>query len=494
MLSYILKAQPIIVLGDVMLDKYISGSVSRISPEAPVPVLRHLKEDRRLGGAANVALNIAAVGGECHLLGIIGHDGPGQELEVMAQAAGVKSQLVRCESRHTITKTRVLAGQHHQFLRIDQETTGDFPEKTETALIERLETVVAQGVGALVISDYAKGCLSDRLLERAIGIGRQYGIPVMIDPKRTEFSAYAKADFIKPNVSELAKSLGMPAQPAANVIKRAEEVARNLGTNVLLTMSEQGMGLFSRDGAEPIMMSTLAQEVFDVSGAGDTVIAIFSLMIAGGAGVRQAMHVANVAAGIVVSKVGTASLTAQELSHVLHRHDEETGNAHLGLNLDWTAMHDMRERWRTAGLEVGFTNGCFDLLHPGHIRILKGAKRHCDRLIVALNTDASVKRLKGPQRPVQDQFARAEVIGALEAVDAVVFFEEETPLNLIRLLEPDVLIKGADYTEEQIAGADVVKSLGGRVERVDLLEGHSTSTLIDRSQAKPEGSTVSEES
>lgn len=479
-----LPTGPVVVLGDLMLDLYLFGSVDRISPEAPVPVIHLTSQDERAGGAANVALNISAIGGTASLLGIVGDDPEANRLEQILTDAGVSVEFLRSPGVRTTTKTRVLSGKHHQFLRIDREDRGAFPRALEEQLMHRLE-VQLDSAKALVLSDYGKGCLSDFILEQSIAIARKKGIPVLVDPKRADFSAYAGATYIKPNLKELATASGMAL--GSSSFDAIEEAARRLcnltGSNLLVTMSEKGMALFPASGAAPTYQSVTAQEVFDVSGAGDTVIGVFSALLAGGTAVERALHLANLAAGVVVSKVGTATLTATELLDALRQETIASRKKRPpGQVQDWASILDQRGEWRKQGLTVGFTNGCFDLLHPGHIALLRQSASHCDRLVIGLNSDASVQRLKGPSRPVQHEAARAAVLSALGDVDAVVIFGEDTPLDLITQLEPDVLCKGADYTEDAIVGADFVKARGGRVIRIPLVEGQSTSALVRRSQ------------
>jgi len=479
LVQIVASSKPIVVLGDLMLDIYVFGSVGRISPEAPVPVVRYASEVERAGGAANVAHNIAAIGGKVHLIGAVGCDTDAERLERVVTSYGICADLVRCASCPTVTKTRILSGKHHQFLRIDREGSAPLPSKTEAELLGLLDRAL-EGAGALILSDYAKGCLSDRVLAAAIDRGRRCGVPVLVDPKRSDFTAYAGADFIKPNLAELAAASGVPCDTEAAIERAARRLIDQTGANLLLTMSERGMGMFHADGTMPLLMPTVARDVYDVSGAGDTVIAVFSLLLSTGASLRQAMHVANVAAGIVVSKPGTATASLDELARALEDKAKSDTPGSETLLLGWDAARALCDRWRDSGQRVGFTNGCFDLLHPGHIRILQGARRTCDKLIVGLNSDSSIVRLKGNGRPVQSEAARAEVIGALGCVDAVVLFEQDTPFELIRCLEPDVLIKGADYAEDQIVGADLVRARGGRIERIPLKDGHSTTRLIEK--------------
>lgn len=467
----------ILVLGDVMLDGYASGGVERISPEAPVPVLRHLSHHEVPGGGANVAMNIASLGGKPCLIGLVGQDEEAERLDRLLLAAGVETQLVRAPDRPTTFKLRILAG-GHQMLRIDKEEVGAASPDMESALVQAAVDSLPE-MQAVILSDYRKGCLTDRVLKEVIAAARRCGIPVFVDPKRSDFSAYAGASFITPNRAELRAATGVACEDD-DACERAATIARKAsGAAILLTRSEQGMSFFPAEG-EVISLPTEAQEVFDVSGAGDSVIATFALGVVSGMTIPQALRAANCAAGIVISRAGTATTSESEIIATMER-------GHLVSRaegaLSWQEARRLREHWRDEQLTVGFTNGCFDLLHPGHIALLRESARNCDRLIVGLNSDASVRRLKGAARPIQTEMARAEVMAAISHVDGVVLFDQDTPYDLIAALKPDVLIKGADYEEHQIVGADLVKSSGGSIVRVDLKSGHSTTNLVARSLA-----------
>jgi D-beta-D-heptose 7-phosphate kinase/D-beta-D-heptose 1-phosphate adenosyltransferase len=468
----------ILVIGDVMLDGYASGGVERISPEAPVPVLRHLSHHEVPGGGANVAMNIAALGGRPHLIGVVGVDDEGRRLDALLRAANVETRLVATPDRPTIFKLRILAG-NHQMLRIDKEDTSRLPKAAEDALIAAALAALPS-VQGVILSDYQKGCLSDRVLAAVIAAAREQNVPVVVDPKRADFAAYAGATFITPNRGELTKATGIVCNEDGDCRRAAGAAIAATGASILLTRSEQGMSLFPVEGDE-ILLPTEAQEVFDVSGAGDSVVATFTLALVSGHTVPQALRLANSAAGLVIAKAGTATVTEQELAVALERGHHQPW-ARGGL-VSWEEAKRIREGWKREKLRVGFTNGCFDLIHPGHIALLRESAQQCDRLIVALNGDASVQRLKGPTRPIQNEAARAEVMGAIAHVDLVVLFDEDTPYEVIDLLKPDVLIKGSDYTEDQIVGADIVKANGGSIARVDLRAGHSTTSIVARSRA-----------
>ena len=472
---------PIAVLGEAMLDVFVSGDVERISPEAPVPVLRHRRDKLVPGGAGNVACNIAQLGGAPILITLVGDDSEGASLMALLGADGVATEAIVTRGRMTTSKTRVMGGSHH-LIRIDREDSSPISEAAEDEVLARLKSTLRR-VRALAISDYGKGMLTDRVLVGAIAMARAEGVPVIVDPKRRDFSLYAGADVIKPNRLELAAASGLHCHTDEEVMRAAEAVMRQTGADLLVTRAEKGMSYFS-SGAVPIHMPTHAKLVFDVSGAGDAVMATFAYGLVGRLPIEQTMRLANLAAGIVVSKPGTATITLDELRAEAALHEEAAAFRKGGLaSVD--EARAIREHWRRQGLSVGFTNGCFDLLHPGHVAILRGAARLCDRLVVGLNSDQSVARLKGPTRPVQRAAARAAVLGAIDFVDLIVVFDNDTPFDLIGALAPDVLIKGADYTEDQIVGADVVRAAGGKVERIKLVEGQSTSDIIRRAHIAP---------
>jgi D-beta-D-heptose 7-phosphate kinase/D-beta-D-heptose 1-phosphate adenosyltransferase len=464
----------VLVVGDVMLDVYVTGKVERISPEAPAPVLRHGGDREVAGGGANVAANIARLGAEARLIGPVGDDPEAGRLARLLASAGVAFDPIVDPGRPTTVKTRVMSGAH-QLLRVDRETDEPIPAGLEEAMLARIETFLPH-VQGLVLSDYAKGALTDRVLRGAIAAARGRNIPIFVDPKRRDFSAYSGATVITPNRGELAAATGLACDSDEDVEAAARVLNATTGAAILVTRSEKGMS-FIAAGEAPIHMPTKARQVFDVSGAGDTVIATVAWCRVGGLPIEQTMRLANLAAGVVVAKPGATTVSWEELRTGDDDH-EMPSLLRKGALTSREEASAIREHWRREGLEVGFTNGCFDLLHPGHIATLRYAGRHCDRLIVGLNGDASVARLKGPSRPLQDEAARATVLGAIHCVDIVVLFDEDTPHGLIAALKPDVLIKGADYADSEIVGADLVKAAGGRVLRAPLVEGRSTSAII----------------
>lgn len=464
------------VIGDVMLDCYMSGSVSRISPEAPVPVLRVTEETAVPGGAANVAANLASLGLRVNLVGLAGQDSARDELVALLGAMGHVdcSGIAAVSGRRTTRKLRVI-GAHQQIVRVDHEDSFPCSAEIEVDFVGAMGRAI-EDADIVILSDYGKGVCSDRAIRAVIDRAAALGKKVLVDPKRTDLAVYRGAFLVTPNRKELSDATGMPCETDEEAAAAAAKAQDMCGAHLLLTRSEKGMSFFPL-GEAPLHVPTVAQDVFDVSGAGDTVVAVLAAALAADMPIRDAMRMANHAAGIVVSKLGTASVTREELAAALLA-ESTTSDINDGRLLDREAMVALRWAWAKDKLTVGIANGCFDLIHPGHISLIRQAAASCDRLIMALNTDASVRRLKGPSRPIQDEAARAAVIGAIKGVAAVVLFDEETPLELIEALEPDVLVKGADYTIDRVVGAEVVQKRGGRVVLAELVPGKSTSGIV----------------
>lgn len=470
---------PIAVIGDVIVDHYVTGSVSRISPEAPVPVLVHGAERIVPGGAANVAANAAAMGAPVMLVGLVGQDARAEELRQALSAYPdiTLDGLVVDPARPTITKTRVMSGRQ-QIVRIDAEDTRAPSGEVEKAVIAAA-LVAVQKSRVVVLSDYAKGVLTDAVIAAVMEVAEAAGVPVIVDPKRRTFEAYRGATLVTPNRRELAEATGLPDATDADAVLAAEAAGAQFGGDVLVTRAEKGMTLWRQTGAV-LHVAAEAREVFDVSGAGDTALAALATSFAAGEPVETAVRIANAAAAIAVGKLGTAVVTRAEVAAALDRAlPQEVAPGSL---VSRTRAREILKGWRAGGASVVFTNGCFDLLHPGHVAMLEAAAAQGDRLVVGLNTDASVRRLKGPERPLQDEAARARVMGAMRCVDLVVLFEEDTPYEIISELLPDVLVKGADYKPEEVVGADVVIANGGRLVLVDLVSGRSTSALVAKAR------------
>lgn len=464
------------VIGDVMLDCYLSGTVNRISPEAPVPVMRVTDEHSVPGGAANVAANLASLGLAVNLVGLAGQDAARDELvALLARMGDIDcSGIAAVPGRRTTRKLRVI-GAHQQIVRVDHEDAIPCSAEIEQHFLEVIGGAIATA-DVVILSDYGKGVCSDRAIRTVIDRANAAGKKVLVDPKRTDLSIYHGAFVITPNRKELSDATGMPCESDEEAAAAVAKAQAMCGANILLTRSEKGMSLFPVDG-QPFHLGTVAQDVFDVSGAGDTVVAVLAAAIAADMPIRDGMRMANHAAGIVVSKLGTASVTREELAASLMA-ESTTSDINDGRLLTRDEAVALRWAWAKEKLTVGFANGCFDLIHPGHVSLIGQAAASCDRLIMALNSDASVKRLKGPSRPIQDEAARAAVMGAIKSVAAVVLFDEDTPFELIEALQPDVLIKGADYTIDRVVGADVVQKRGGRVVLAELSPGQSTSRLV----------------
>jgi len=465
----------VLCLGDVMLDRFVYGAVERISPEAPIPVMRVLREEAMPGGAGNVAANLAALGARAILVGVAGEDEAAGRLADLLAARSVDARWFRAPDRPTTVKTRFIAGVQ-QLLRADREATEALSQASAKGVLAAFEAALAD-CDVVVISDYAKGVLCDAVLAPAIEAARAAGKPVIADPKRPRFDAYAGAAVLKPNRAELAAAARMPCGTDAEVEAAARHALAECGVEALLiTRSEQGLSYVPRAGAA-IHVPGRARQVFDVSGAGDSVIAAFAAALAVGAQAEEAATLANLAGEIVVGKIGTAVVKREDLEAASLDREIQAYEAKVASR---DAMLEAARAWKARGLKVGFTNGCFDILHPGHVSLLAQARAACDRLIVGLNSDSSVARLKGPDRPVHGEASRAIVLAALADVDLVTVFDEDTPLALIRALRPDLLVKGADYTEDGVVGAADVRSWGGRVLLAELAQGHSTTRTIRR--------------
>jgi len=461
-------------VGDVMLDRYVQGEVERISPEAPVPVLRMRDQTEMLGAAGNVARNVAALGGRPVLAGVKGAGPNGGVLAGLMAQDGIDDRTVSDAGRPTTVKTRFVAGQQ-QLLRLDEENLEPLSIAMERTVAEAVETAV-RDQAVVLVSDYAKGAVTAATLEAA----RSGGAPVIVDPKGRDFARYGRVALLKPNALELAGATGLPTRTDAEVeAALALALAGCEAEAVLVTRAGQGMSLARR--GEPVRhFRARPREVFDVSGAGDTSLAALGLALAAGASLEKAVELAILASGVVVEKAGTAVVTPSELI------DAELAQHRAPADGKIATPEEAARRvaeWRAQGLRIGFTNGCFDILHRGHVAYLAQARSWCDRLVLGLNTDASIRRLKGPERPVNDLESRALVLGALGHVDLVAPFSEDTPLNLIRALRPDVLVKGADYAESEVVGGAEVKSWGGEVKLADIVEGQSTTAAIARLRA-----------
>ena len=491
----------VMVVGDIMLDRFVYGAVERISPESPVPVLAVSREDKMLGGAGNAISNLRGLGANATMIGVIGNDDDGAQVKELLDEQGVNSaSLIVEDNRPTITKTRFLAG-HQQLLRTDYENKTTITDKTMNAVLGAVKSGIDK-VGAIILSDYGKGMLRPDLITQIIDLAQSKNIPVIVDPKGTDFSIYKGASAVTPNKKELTEATqNHPVDTDENVTKAAQTLIEDCGIEaVIATRSGEGISVIE-NGQDPVHLGGADIEVFDVSGAGDTVIATIAAAIAAGASLPDAAALANIAGSIVVTKVGTAPIRADELSDMLEsdqgdimtrigENNDKADRTRKGDVLDWDEAAEQVARWKARGLKVGFTNGCFDILHFGHVSYLNNARDHCDRLIVGLNHDASVSILKGPERPIHDENSRAHVLAALGSTDMVVLFGateqggDNTAIDLLNTLKPDIYFKGGDYTEDQIPEAPTVRAYGGDVNVMPVYDGHSTTSSIEKSRAK----------
>lgn len=468
----------ILVVGDVMLDHYIAGQVKRISPEAPVPVVSAARRWSVPGGAANVARNLVRLGVDAAVAGVVGHDAAADDLRAALAAEGIADGLAVSAARRTTCKTRVLA-QGQQLLRLDEEVSAPLSAE-EAEVLENQVLSLLPGRHAVILSDYAKGVLLEspsgrNLCRVVIEEARRLGIAVLVDPKGSDWRRYEGAQCVTPNAGEFGVACGLDSGAALNRARRealAGELRSRYGIErLLVTRGPKGMALFSADES-PVYCRAAVREVADVSGAGDTAIATLAACVGKGLPWAESMHLANAAAGVAVGKMGTAPVSLAELNEALR---EQADNPKL---FSVQNLIEKIEEWRRKGETVVFTNGCFDLLHPGHISLIRQSAAQGDHLIVGLNSDASVRRLKGPTRPIQNENSRALLLAALSDVDGIVLFDEDTPLELITALRPDVLVKGSDYTLDAVVGADVVREGGGRVYLARLVDGCSTTGIV----------------
>ena len=469
-----LGAPRVAVVGDFMIDRYVWGDAERISPEAPVPVVHAHREEDRLGGAGNVAANLAALGAVPLCFGALGRDASGDVLvEALEAAGGDASGLVRCGDRPTIQKIRVMA-RNQQMLRVDREDSQALSEADEAALLGAL---CAADWKVVVMSDYGKGVLSPALTAAVIAEAERRGAASLVDPKHRDFARYAGATLVTPNRNEAEVACGTALGSLQALAAHGEALRAGADLHgLLITLGPEGMFLL-REEQEPLHLPTMARQVYDVTGAGDTVIAMLAAALGAALPLETAVRLANAAAGLAVAKVGTAAVGLDELVHALrvsspaHKVCEDPAEEQV---------RGLIAALRREGRRIVFTNGCFDILHAGHVRYLREARQRGDALVVGLNSDASVRRLKGEERPFNELADRAEVLAGLEAVDLVIPFEDDTPVALIEMVEPDILVKGADWKDGEVAGADFVRARGGEVEFIDFLPGRSTTGIADR--------------
>ncbi|WP_457597571.1 D-glycero-beta-D-manno-heptose-7-phosphate kinase [Hydrogenimonas sp.] len=471
MRNYLSCHPKILVVGDMMIDHYLWGKSERISPEAPVPVVEVERESEVLGGAGNVVNNLVALGARVCAASVIGDDRDGERLEGMLKALGVDtSALVREKGRATTKKSRLIAS-HQQVVRFDSETRQDIAPRSEAALLERIEKLLDAGVATVVLSDYGKGVLTESLTQGIIALARARGVRVMVDPKGRDYSKYRGATVITPNKKEAAEATGIAIVDRESLKEAGFRLKESLGLErAIVTLSEEGMAIF---GKQMRVIPTVAKEVYDVTGAGDTVIATLAFVRACGGEIDEAARIANAAAAVVVGKLGSATATWDEIVAFEDSLHESTTEHRIKSR---EALAKTVRRLKNEGKKIVFTNGCFDILHLGHVKYLEKARSFGDVLIVGVNGDASVRRLKGPERPINPEFDRAYLLAALDAVDYVTIFDEDTPYELIEVVRPDVLVKGGDYEGKEVVGSDIAKE----VKLVDFIEGKSTTRTIER--------------
>lgn len=468
-------ARRVLVVGDLMLDRYLWGQVERISPEAPVPVVRLDHQTTTAGGAANVAANLSGLGCTVQVVGLAGADEDGRKLQELLRSSNVGTAgVIRTPDRPTTCKTRILGGRQ-QMLRFDLEKTGQFSRELEKLTLSAVEEQIP-GTSAIVLSDYGKGLLGEAVCQTIIRIARRFSIPTFVDPKGLNYSKYSGCEVLSPNRLELAAATSSEYNNVKALLEKGQQLRAELGIGHLVaTLGELGMALLDSGGME--RFPALAREVFDVSGAGDTAIATISAAVAAGLHLHDAIRLANSAAGIVVGKLGTVPISKDELTAALTSLGDTSGEQKI-CSLESLLLRVAH--WRALGRRIVLTNGCFDLLHPGHLTLLEHAKREGDLLVVALNTDRYVRALKGPGRPIISEDSRAKVVAALPYVDAVVFFNEETPLNLIHRIRPNVLVKGGNYSEQEVVGAKDMKTWGGKVVLIPFVDGSSTTAILNK--------------
>jgi len=470
----------VLCVGDIMLDRFVYGKVNRISPEAPVPICLVSDENSMLGGAGNVIRNLAALGVTANFIGIVGDDNAGREVQsLLSKLGGISSIFIVDEARSTTVKERVISGAQH-LIRVDREMLVPLGNNIDSKLRDAVAKAIPN-YKALVLSDYGKGTLSGETLAFFIDLAQRQDIPVIVDPKGINYSRYAGAYLITPNLMELGLASHFPTDTEDAIAAAAEHLRKTCSLeNVLVTRSSSGMTLVEESGVSHF--DTHAKEVFDVSGAGDTVVAALAASISAGVPLKEAVQLSNIAAGIVVGKLGTAVTWRGDIAEILlQEYKSSLADSKLATLNEALARI---KRWRQNGERIGFTNGCFDIIHAGHTKMLSSSRATCDRLVVGLNSDSSVKRLKGDSRPINNESARAAVLGALYSVDLIVIFEEDTPLNLIKDILPDVLTKGADYELSSVVGIDILKEYNGEIRLIDIEKDHSTTKTLAKISRK----------
>ena len=460
-------------LGDLMLDKYIVGTTNRISPEGPIPVLDIKKEVGMLGGVGNVVRNLSTLATETYLVSLVGDDLASKEVEKKLNNINIYNNLIKDPSRPTIIKSRFIAN-NQQILRVDKEKITSINKKIEKKVYEFSKKQILK-TNAVVISDYNKGLITENILKKIISFAKIHKKPIIVDPKSSNFSKYRGATIITPNIKELEAVLKKKIINEKQIIDFSRKLISKFNFNYLLvTMGKSGMILISRKQKKIVKLKAESEEVFDVSGAGDTVVSYIAAGLASSLKIEEVVEIANLAAGVVVNKTGTS---VAHLSEVLLSINKN--NYHLSKVMDFSEAKKIINFWLNKKNKIGFTNGCFDYLHPGHISLFKQAKKKCSKLIVAINSDNSVVKNKGPLRPKQKLNTRLQILNSIPFIDLIIVFSDKTPLNIIKKIKPHLLIKGSDYRESQIVGAKEVKKYGGKILRAKTLKNFSSSIIID---------------
>lgn len=467
-----IKRKRILVIGDVMIDTYYSGDVKRISPEAPVPVFRKKEERRVLGGAANVAANLVAAGQNVSVMAVVGNDSNAETLKNIFWDNDINTDLIISLDRKTTEKTRFLASNNQQVLRLDVEDTTPLSSSDCSIMLEKLAKDIKK-FDLVLLSDYLKGLLTYEFTQGILKFAKDNKVPVIIDVKDPKVEKYRDSYLLKPNKKELNDLTGMPVDNDEDIIAASEYLREKCNCNyVLTTCGARGMVLVG-DG-NPYFVESVGKEVFDVSGAGDTTIAYLAACMVNGMSIRESVNIANYAAGIQVSKVGTSSVYWNEIRNYLASEKDQVSHKMLTGNMLESFRNEHKDKM------IVFTNGCFDILHVGHIRYMQKAAKLGDIFVVGLNSDVSVQRLKGPERPINNQNDRAEILCSLGFVDYVAIFDEDTPYNLINIIQPDVLVKGGDYNPDKVVGKDIVEARGGSLVLIPFVEGKSTTSIINK--------------
>ena len=461
----------IFCLGDLMLDKYIIGSTNRISPEGPIPVLDIEKEIKMLGGVGNVVRNLSTLSTETHLVSLIGNDKVSSEVEKQLNQININKEIIKDSHRPTITKSRFIAN-NQQILRVDKEKRVSISSALEKKILNFSKKKILK-TKAIIISDYNKGLLTENILRKIISFAKKYKKPIVIDPKSTNYEKYSGATILTPNINELESVSKKKLINDIDIVKAARKLISKFNFNyILVTRGKLGMILVSKKNI--LKLEAEAKEVFDVSGAGDTVVSFLAAGLASSLKIEESVKIANIAAGIVVNKTGTSVAHLSEMLISINKNDY-----YLSKVMNISELNKVVDFWSKKKEKIGFTNGCFDYLHPGHISLFQQAKKKCSKLIVAVNSDNSIKKNKGPLRPKQKLNTRLQVLNSIPFIDLIIVFSEQTPIKIIKKIKPDLLVKGSDYKENQIIGSKEVKKYGGKVLRASILKNFSSSIIID---------------